>query len=86
MVHLFLLAMATVKTGTFDMLNIVNRADAITHLCNLYACYRETLAHYSGTFGPIREAWEVKLKRARAQVKTAIFLIRENDYENAWTD
>lgn len=66
------------------MLNISNRADALTIVCEKMAAMRAYQDAARGTFGPVREAWEAKIKRARGQVRLAIFTIRANDYEGAW--
>lgn len=66
------------------MHKITYRADALTALCNMIAAYREAQAMASDTFGPIREAWERQVKWCREQVRLAIFIIRENDFEGSW--
>lgn len=66
------------------MHKIEYRADALTALCNMIAAYREAQAMAYSTFGPIRESWERQVQFCRNQVKLAVFIIRENDFEGAW--
>lgn len=68
------------------MHNLDNRADALSFLANLIACYRDFQAQARGTYGAINEAWQHKVETARACVLSCIFLIRENDYEGIWTN
>lgn len=66
------------------MLNCDNRSDALTIVCDKLAALRAYQETARGTFGPVREAWQAKIDRAREQVRLAIFTIRANDYEGVW--
>jgi hypothetical protein len=67
------------------MHNLDNRADALSYLADLIACYRDFQSQARGLHGGVAEAWQRKVETARACVSRCIFLIRENDFEGAWT-
>lgn len=60
------------------------RADALTNLCSKIAALRSYQAMQRGTFGPVYDAWQAKVERARNAVRLAVFNIRCNDIEGYW--
>lgn len=62
---------------------MTDRTDSLSTICEAFAAYRSYQDSARGTFGPVADAWRVKVERARERVRLAIFALRADDYERA---
>lgn len=62
---------------------MTDRTDSLTSICEAFAAYRAYQGMMHGTFGPVADAWRVKMERARERVRLAIFALRADDFERA---